>query len=476
MNEVLTIEPRQEVDRHRELFDFRLRVEAEYRERVGGTFERFINHVQPGYPKHRHIQQMVAALERVIAKQLTHVMFLLPQQYYKSTTVSRLFPAAYLFRHPEETVGLASYSGDLAHMMSRAAMDFYVRSGMPLHPDVQATKEWMTASNGGMWSAGIGGSIGGRSLDVAIIDDMFKDEREAYSKRIRELRLDWYRSIWIGRRPKVEILVNTRWHEGDLVGWLFEQERVSPKFWHVFLFDAVRESAPFIVPTTCVLEEDWRLPGEALCSDIHTGEQLAAMRKTAGELFWSSIWQQRPVMTKGNKWQAEWFLQNTFDDLPEGTTNLGCDWDTAQTDDESNAANAFVKSCRKDGVMYVTDLGFEWFEFPQLISWMKQMDGPHYVENKSSGKDVVATLKKEGIAAFEVGVKGDKESRTDLVLHHAEAGRVKVARHLVDKLLNDGKQGILAFPRGKWRDLNDVLVQAMNRQLGHPHGLSFVGA
>lgn len=327
-----------------------------------------------------------------------------------------------------------------------------------------------------MWTAGIGGSISGKSLDVAIVDDMFKDEREAYSRRIRESRLDWYRSVWIGRRPKVEILVNTRWHESDLVGWLFEQELHNPKRWHVFCFDAVKEEVPFKVPETCILEIDWRVPGEALCPEIHTGEQLQTIRKTAGELFFASIWQQRPVMTKGNKWQADWFMQNTFDILPEGTTGMGYDWDTAQTDNEDNAANAFVKACFKDGVMYIIDLGFEWFEFPELISWMKTKDdAPHYVEAKSSGKDVVSTLKTEGIAAFGIDVKGDKESRTDLVLHHAEKGNVKVAKHLVDKLLNDGKQGILAFPRGRWRDMNDVLVQAINRLLKH-HDLTFVGA
>mgnify|MGYP001614624474 FL=1 len=446
-------------------------LELEFRKRVGGTFRQFIDYVLPDYPHYKHIEKMVEVLDRVANDELHNVMFFMPPQYFKSTTVSRLFSAYYLFRHPERFVGMASYSGDLAVMMSRASMDFYCRGGMKLHPDVQSTREWMTQDGGGMWSAGVGGSITGRSGALGIIDDPFKDEKEAYSSRIRESRIDWYRSVWSTRNFHSQILVFTRWHDADLAGYLFEEEPHNPKHWHIVCFDAIKEQEDMKVPPTCTLEKDWRIPGEALCPEIHTSEQLASRRKTVGELFWSSLFQQRPVMMKGNLWKADWFLDpnNQFMTLPEGCVNDGYDWDTAQTDDVRNAANAFVRSVVKRGehdTMYVTDIDWEWFEFPELVSWMKSKpDAPHYVENKSSGKDVVSTLKSENIAAKEVSVKGDKESRTALVVHHIENGRVKIAAHLIDKLLNDGKQGILAFPRGKHRDLNDAFVQAINRQL-----------
>ena len=482
-SEVITTEQPQTVDAEKSLFDFQTKVELEFRERIGGTFEKFARHVAPSNPRHadylefQHIKQMMQVLDRVVNGELTHVMFFLPPQYYKSSIVSRLFSAYFLFKHPQKWVGLASYSGDLAQIMSRSSMDFYTRAGMELHPDAQSTREWMTIWQGGMWAAGVGGSISGRSGNLGIIDDPFKDDKEAYSQRIRESRIDWYRSVWSSRNFEQEILIFTRWHESDLAGYLFTQEVVNPKGWHVFVFDAIKDEHPMPVPSTCVLETDWRVPGEALCPQIHTSEQLVAKHADASELFWSSLWQQRPVMTRGNKWKVEWFYDHAIDDIPPNLISLGYDWDTAQTDDSRGAANAYIKAGIRDGAMYIIDLGWEWFEFPELILWMKaKVDAPHYVEAKSSWKDVVSTLKREGIAAHETQVVGDKESRTDMVLHFAQQGKIHVARHLLDKLLFDGKQGVLAFPNGRWRDLNDALVQSVNRLLKREHTLSFVGA
>lgn len=46
----------------------------------------------------------------------------------------------------------------------------------------------------------------------------------------------------------------------------------------------------------------------------------------------------------------------------------------------------------------------------------------------------------------------------------AEAGMVYIRKSMADRIYNDSKQGILNFPRGKFKDLADVLAQALQRQ------------
>ncbi|HEY4613741.1 MAG TPA: hypothetical protein VII11_12215, partial [Bacteroidota bacterium] len=143
----------------------------------------------------------------------------------------------------------------------------------------------------------------------------------------------------------------------------------------------------------------------------------------------------------------------------------GYDWDCAYTETDENSASAFVKSGRdKDQNIYILDVGFGWKEFPELVKWMKVRGGPHYIEAKASGKSARQTLQRNGIAAKEVEVDGlDKISRTRLATPTAEEGKVFVAQHLLNVLLDDERQGILRFPNASHDDVNDAVVQAINR-------------
>jgi predicted phage terminase large subunit-like protein len=102
-----------------------------------------------------------------------------------------------------------------------------------------------------------------------------------------------------------------------------------------------------------------------------------------------------------------------------------------------------------------------------LINYMKAKKAPHYIEAKASGKSAKQTLTNRGIPAVEVKVDGgDKIARATLATPYAESGMIYCRRSLLNKLYNDDKQGILVFPNGKGDDLQDALVQSINRLLG----------
>src|SRR5262249_56830097 len=92
----------------------------------------------------------------------------------------------------------------------------------------QAVKHWETGQGGGLWAAGVGGSMTGKGWGLGLIDDPIKNAEDAASDVIREKQKDWYTSTfytreepWSDTDPQSALVViQTRWHEGDLSSWL----------------------------------------------------------------------------------------------------------------------------------------------------------------------------------------------------------------------------------------------------------------
>ena len=144
------------------------------------------------------------------------------------------------------------------------------------------------------------------------------------------------------------------------------------------------------------------------------------------------------------------------------------------TEKEKNSACAYVTAGLSENKMYIKDIGFDWLEFPKLMTYMKTKIAPHYIEAKASGKSAKQTLSNQGIPAIEVDIDGgDKIARTTLATPFAEAGMVYCKASLLNKLYFDDKQGILTFPNNSHNDLNDALVQSINRLLGQPKFFTF---
>ena len=78
-------------------------------------------------------------------------------------------------------------------------------------------------------------------------------------------------------------------------------------------------------------------------------------------------------------------------------------------------------------------------------------------------------LTNSGIPAIEVQVTGgDKIARATIATPYAESGMIYCRESQLNKLYNDSKQGILVFPNGDGDDLQDALVQSINRLLAQP--------
>lgn len=307
-------------------------------------FRSFVRKVAPKIQPYAHVLRMMSVLQRVADGELDRVMIFMPPRHGKSELASRLFTAYYLQRYPERFVGLASYGASLAYTLSRSAREYFRAGGGDLA--TEGVEEWQTTQGGGMWAAGVGGPITGKGARLLLIDDPVKNAEEAASLTFREKQKEWWRSTFYTRQePDAAIVViQTRWHEDDLSGWLLAQEGDvdgDPERWHVLCMPAIAEPLPPL-PPTCTVEPDARLTGAPLCPERYPLPKLQTICGKVGEEVWSALYQQRPKSVEGNIFQHTWWAEgrNRYQRRERGIVNRVVArwqfWDTALKDAASN--------------------------------------------------------------------------------------------------------------------------------------------
>lgn len=464
------------------------------RRRTGnlGTFADFVRRRNrrpadaPSLLSYEHVPRLVGIGQRVADGELARVLIIMPPRYFKSEVFSRLLPAYYLRRHPSKWVGLGSYSANLAWELSENARSAYLEDGGALHRSTHAKRLWHTRDGGGMWADGLKGSQLGLGYHVGVVDDPMKPEH-AHSRLWTRAFERWWPEKFLSRREPGAALVFVMQRLGveDPVDFLFRREvgertDHAPEHWHVVCCDELKSDeplgrwdGPMGLPPTCSLEPDPREKGEPLAPSRFSAEQVEDSQRSAGDTVRRSQRQQRPAAPEGDFWKREWFL-NVYDDLPADAHMGGRDWDTAFTKDEANSASAWVETYRGPGPadacrIYLHDFDWRWLEFPGLVDWMRSLEGPHYVEQKASGKSAAQTLRSEGVAVFEVPVAGGKFERANAVQRVVSSGRAWVRRAVLHRFLEGARQGLLRVNTENLMtntgdlDLNDAFVQALHR-------------
>lgn len=452
------------------------------------SFAEFIARRNPDLFRYEHVARLASVADRVVEGELKRVLIVLPPRYFKSELFSRLLPAYYLRRHPKRQVGLASYGAELAWELSEEARANFTEGGGVLRQETRAKKRWRTKEGGVMWAAGAGGPLLGRGYHLGIVDDP-QDPEKVHSPAYQQRFLRWWPEKFLSRQEPGAAIVFVMQRLGTLdpVDFLFRREvgedtDTAPENWHVVVCDELKSSAPLGrwggpvgLPPTCTLEPDPREEGEPLAPSRFSRAEVVRLQTSAGSQVAQAQRQQRPSAPQGDFWKKEWF--QVYDELPGHAYNGGKDWDTAYTKDEHNSASAWVQSYRGPGdketfPIYIHDADWDWLEFPELVQRMRDLVGPHHIEEKASGKSAAQTLRREGIAVSEVKVEGDKLARASSVQPVVSNRRVHIHRTLYRRLLEGERQGLLRvnaealLAGGPDLDLNDAFVQALTRHSG----------
>lgn len=455
-------------------FDFREREKQIDRALRKITFASFIDLVTNGrYQWYPYCVRLAQVLQRVADGEIKRLMVFMPPRHGKSELVSRLFSAYFLYRFPERWVGINSYAADLAYTFSRNAKDNYTYAGGQLKDDARAVKHWETEQGGGLWAAGVGGPITGKGFDLGIIDDPIKNAEEAASETIRRKQKDWFDSTFSTREePDAAIVViQTRWHQDDLSGYLLDKEAEEPEHWHIVHFEAIKEAEEPEYPESCTVEPDPRDPGEALAPKRYPIEKLERFAKRIGAYFFGALFQQWPSPREGNMFKRDWFeLVNT---VPANCHRVRY-WDKAGTQDGGAfTCGVLIAHDPTKRIYYIEDLvRGQWSagQREKIIRQTAQLDAKQYkqvdtyVEQEpgSGGKESAENTIKN-LAGFNIRADrptGDKTLRAEPLSAQSEGGNVKVkaapwAKDYLDRLC--------MFPNGTYKDDVDASSGAFNK-------------
>ena len=412
----------------------------------------------PTYRKGKMHALIGKKLEAVEAGKIKRLIITTPPRHGKSMLASEIFPTWYMGRNPDRYIIAATYAQDRANDTGRKVRNLMtdpsygvVFPGVSLAKDAHAAKKLSTNHGGECFNVGVGGPVTGRGAHLFIIDDPFKDRKQADSEVYRKTLKDWFKSTAYTRLMPggAIIIIQTRWHEDDLTGWVLKE--LPHENWEEIHLPALAEDNDPL----------GREIGEALWPDQYTREDLLKIKQTIGTREWSALYSGRPVPQEGGMINLNWFGRyNTPLDYYE---QIVLSFDTAQKDKEINDPSVCLVFGVGERYYDLLDVWRERVQYPTLKRMAKSLGlkwNPNamLIEDKSSGQSLIQELQAETtLPVLPIEPVGDKETRMSVETPVVEAGRVRLpneAPWLVDL---EGEWG--TFPLSVKKDQVDSFSQ-----------------
>lgn len=440
------------------------------------VLHKFIRQVYSNYKFYRFHAELTKQLQKIIDDKCKRLIIQTPPRHGKSLLSSKLFPAGYLLAHPDRYVGITSYSAELAEGFSREAREFYRNSGGLLDKYKQSVNDWGTQSTGGLWAAGVGGAVTGRSGHLLIIDDPVKNREDADSPRLMEKLWNWYASTLYTRlEPDVGaiVVIMTRWSENDLVGRLMEAEsQVSEKGrenWTILDMPALCEDLGDrpVLPEHCEIVPDWREEvGAALCPQRYDSDALERIRENIGPREFAALYQQRPAPITGNMFNPDWWQYYDPDEIPTmDRVMLSIDCTFTNTSNSDYVVGAVMGQAGNR--FYVLDIYREKTDIIGTINMVTRM----YNSGRFAINGTIIELAASGYAAYQmlskkisglIGFKPEKSkvARASAIVPIVEAGNILLPK--VSPWLDAFISEFSLFPASKNDDIVDAVDMAVN--------------
>lgn len=391
---------------------------------------------------------------------------------HNTNIVSEIFPAWYLGKYPDRFVIAATYSQELANDFGRKVRNQLVDADYQqifktrLSLDSAAAVRFNTVQKGSYFSVGVGGAVTGRGAHILLMDDPIKGREEADSAIQRQSIVAWYRAVAYTRlMPGGSIiLIQTRWHEDDLAGWIMWN--TPHEKWELISLPALAEDTDPL----------GRERGEPLWPAAFGVEDLARIRRSIGEREWNSLYQQRPSAEEGNiikrSYWKRWKQKDANGQIdPPIVDYVIMSFDTGFGDKTSNDPTAITTwGVWRDNngvpqVILLSALNERW-DYPRLREEAKRLYHDYkpdacIIENKQSGIGLVQDLRRAGIPVTKYSPDRDKTSRVHSIEVLFEQGRIWVPEGLpwAEMVIEQAA----SFPNGKNDDLVDSMTMALLR-------------
>ncbi|MFF7142246.1 phage terminase large subunit [Streptomyces nodosus] len=406
----------------------------------------------------------------------------MPPQEGKSERTSRRFPLWLLTRNPDLRIAIVSYEMGVARRWGRAIRNDIAEHpelGLVVRSDTSAAHEWqLDGHRGGVYSVGIGGALTGRPVDVLLIDDPLKGRKEADSATFRQACKDFYTDTARTRLAPdaLQIIIQTRWHEDDLSGWL-----LSGPSGHEWRY--------INVPAQADADDDplGRAPGEYLISARgRTAADWEDTKRDVGARTWAALYQGHPAPAEGGLFKRShwrWYTAPRAVRRDDGTMWVhGADeiiqsWDMAFKDTKASDFVVGQVWARYGAEVYLLDQVRDRMDFPATAQAVKALSvkwpqaHAKLVEDKANGPAIIAQLRAAVPGLIPITPKDSKYARASSVAPFVESGNVYLPDPTLAPWIDEFVVEHISFPNSSHDDQVDTTSQALNRLLGSHTGV-----
>jgi len=355
------------------------------------------------------------------------LMIFMPPRHGKTLTISRLFPAWLLSQRPDDKIIMASYGAKLATRNSKfvrnlIASDRYQKEfpHVAVSEDTAAANEWTIKSHdGGILAVGVGTGVTGSGAQLVIVDDPVRSRADAESETYRQRTKDWYMDDLSTRLEEpggALIIMQTRWHQDDLSGWLLRENNED---WTVLNLPAIAGKNDPI----------GRHEGAALWPARYPLEKLRKRQAEMGDYSFAALYQQSPIPGQGGLFKREKF--NIIANAPADIVRKVRFWDLALSSktsaDYTVGVEMGITSTRRLVVLDVSYNQVEWDEVEPIIAAQAVIDGDKVQLGVESAfyqtRAVTKLMRRSELHNFVVrGIKPDADKFTRALPFAARVG------------------------------------------------------
>lgn len=440
----------------------------------------------------RHTRGLVRIYQKIVerleAGESSYVIVNIPPQHGKSDVISRAGPAWTLLRRPETKIVLATYGKELASDMSLAAKRLFrkwapsfglrLARKMKARPEDEAERDqvttWGTTRGGYLRAVGIHGAATGRTGEIIIIDDPFKDRQEADSDAICRKVWDAFGHVFMTRRAPVHavLIVMNRWRDADLCGRILAANDPESSDYN--------DKLPIFEPVTFPAHDEER---GYLFPERYSEPFYESARAFAGSYGWNSQYQQDPQPRSGNLFKMDRVIELEPEEFERRTKDLIFEWglDLASSEKElssddpdwTHGSEAGVDLEGKAPALYLREV-FRTRETAidrnrTVRRHVTRSDSDRMrVESVAGYKDAFITLKTELeglLVVAPVHVKTSLFSRAGILEPVIEAGNFYVPKGA--PWLKEWYEEMRAFPNGRHDDaIASLLASVYDRLRG----------
>jgi len=418
-----------------------------------------------------HHKLILQAADRCIAKRYGRLMLFMPPGSAKSTYGSVVVPSYAMGKYPGYRVIAASYGDDLARKMGRRTRSVIRQAAYrnlfntAISRDASAANEWNLENGSEYMSGGILSGITGNRANLVVIDDPIKGRRDADSEAVRKSTLDAYEDDLKTRLVPggSVILIQTRWHEGDLAGSILPENYAGEsgiircrdgQDWEVICLPAKAERSD---------DPLGRAPGEYLWPEWFDLQHWAQFERNPRT--WSALYQQRPAPEEGDYFKREWI--RTVPTLPpRESLNVYGASDYAVTSNGGDFTVHVIVGIDPEGRIYLLDMwrgqasSDVWIEtFCDLVLKWKPIGWAEENGQIKSGVGPQLTARQRARKAFvhreAFPTRGDKAVRAQSIRGRMALDGLYVAADA--PFLAEFQRELLTFPAGVHDDQVDAL-------------------